>query len=368
MSFHIIKPGTNINFIGLRYYAFALSALMIIVGMVSLGLKGGPRYGIDFAGGVVIQAQFDAPTKLDDLKKTLEGTGLPGLVVQQMGQEKDNDFLIRTSISEGGSESVQKVVTTAISTEMGGVVPNYKRIEMVGPKVGEDLRGKALEAMYFAILLIAIYISGRFEHRWMAAGIMAAGLFGGIWALQYFHAPQMWLVLGALIITLVLCFLLKLNYALGAIVALIHDVLVTVGLFSIMNKEFDLTIIAALLTLIGFSLNDTIVVFDRIRELRGQKTGEPLSVIINNSVNQTLSRTVLTSGLACVAVGSLYLFGGQVIHDFALAMLIGVIVGTYSSVYVAAPIIVSLTPPDEDAGAAPLKAKTKIRMDPNGVV
>jgi hypothetical protein len=103
-------------------------------------LKGGPRYGIDFAGGVVIQAQFDAPTKLDDLKKTLEGTGLPGLVVQQMGQEKDNDFLIRTSISEGGSESVQKVVTTAISTEMGGVVPNYKRIEMVGPKVGEDLR------------------------------------------------------------------------------------------------------------------------------------------------------------------------------------------------------------------------------------
>lgn len=369
MSFHIVKPGTNINFIGLRFYAFALSALMIIVGMVSLGLKGGPRYGIDFAGGVIVQAKFDAPTKIDELKKTLEATGLPGLVVQQLGEEKDNDFLIRTSVVENtSSESVVKTVSAALAKDMGGVVPSYKRIEMVGPKVGEDLRGKAMEAMYFAILLIAIYISGRFEQRWMAAGIMAAGLFGGIWALQYLHAPQVWLVLGALIITLVLCFLLKLNYALGAIVALIHDVLVTVGVFSLLNKEFDLTIIAALLTLIGFSLNDTIVVYDRIREIRGQRSGDPLPVIINRSVNQTLSRTVLTSGLACIAVGSLYLFGGQVIHDFALALLIGVIVGTYSSVYVAAPIIVSLAPPDEDAGPAPAKDKAKIRMDPNGVV
>lgn len=360
MSFHFIKPDTKIDFIGLRYYAFALSILMILVGAVSLVMKGGPRYGIDFAGGVIIQAKFDAPTKLDVLKKSLEATNLPGLVVQQLGQEKDNDFLIRTSTTEDTSEAVQKTVTTALNTDLAGTTYSFKRIEMVGPKVGEDLRGKALEAMYFAILLIAIYISGRFEHRWMAAGIMAAGLFAGITALQYINAPQVWLVLGALLITLVLCFLLKLNYALGAIVALIHDVLVTVGIFSILNKEFDLTIIAALLTLIGFSLNDTIIVYDRIREIRGQKTGESLNVIINRSVNQTLSRTVLTSGLAFLSVFSLYLFGGQVIHDFALAMLIGIVVGTFSSIYVAAPIIATLTPPEDlDAPAAPVRAKAK---------
>ena len=194
---------------------------------------------------------------------------------------------------------------------------------------------------------------------------MAAGLFAGITALQYVNAPQVWLVLGALIITLVLCYLLKLNYALGAIVALIHDVLTTVGIFSILNKEFDLTIIAALLTLIGYSLNDTIIVYDRIRETRRLEPDHHLPTVINHSVNQTLSRTVLTSGLAFLAVFSLYLFGGEVIHDFALAMLIGIIVGTYSSIYVAAPIIVSLTP--EDAYTPP-PAPTKASAKPRGGV
>ncbi len=359
MSFQLIKPDTKIDFIGLKYYAFALSALMILVGAVSLVMKGGPRYGIDFAGGVIIQAKFDAPTSIEAVKKSLEATGLPGLVVQQMGEAKDNDFLIRTSTTDGSSEAVQKTVSASFDTDIPDAKYTYKRIEMVGPKVGEDLRGKALEAMYFAILLVAIYISGRFEHRWMASGIMAAGLFGGITALQYINAPQVWLVIGALIITLGLCYFLKLNYALGAIVALIHDVLVTVGIFSILNKEFDLTIIAALLTLIGFSLNDTIIVFDRIRETRSLKTGDSLPTIVNRSVNQTLSRTVLTSGLAFLAVGSLFVFGGQVIHDFALAMLIGIVVGTYSSIYVAAPLVVTLTPPDEDeAQPTPVKAKT----------
>jgi preprotein translocase subunit SecF len=355
MSFHIIKPDTKIDFIGLRYYAFALSALMIVIGGISLVMKGGPRYGIDFAGGVIIQAKFDSAMKIDALKKTLEDTNLPGLVVQQMGAEKDNDFLIRTSTSDTGSEAVRNTVAAALDKDFAGNKYTFKRIEMVGPKVGEDLRGKALEAMYYAILLIAIYISGRFEHRWMAAGIMAAGLFAGITALQYINAPQVWLVLGALVITLVLCFMLKLNYALGAIVALIHDVLTTVGIFSILNKEFDLTIIAALLTLIGFSLNDTIIVYDRIRETRRNNPHDHLPTVINHSVNQTLSRTVLTSGLAFLAVFSLYHFGGQVIHDFALAMLIGIVVGTYSSIYVAAPIIVSLTPDEPDAPAAPVK-------------
>jgi len=337
-------------------------AVMIVIGGISLAMKGGPRYGIDFAGGVIIQAKFQAPTEIGKLKQVLEATKLPGLVVQQMGQAKENDFLIRTSTTDDSSSTMQNTVTKALDEGLGGVKYEFKRIEMVGPKVGEDLRGKALEAMYFAILLIAIYISGRFEHRWMAAGLMAAALFGGITVLQYLNAPQVWLVLGALIITLAACFVLRLNYALGAIVALIHDVLTTIGIFSILNKEFDLTIIAALLTLIGFSLNDTIIVYDRIRETRGLKTGEPLPVVINKSVNQTLSRTILTSGLAFLAVFSLYLFGGEVIHDFALAMLIGIVVGTYSSIYVAAPIIISLTPPDEEAPApAPVKGRAKAK-------
>ena len=358
MSFSFIKHETKIDFIGLRYYAFALSALMIIIGGISLVMKGGPRYGIDFAGGVIIQAKFNAPTEVDKVKKVLEATKLPGLVVQQMGQAKDSEFLIRTSTTDDSSSTMQTAVAKAFDEGLGGIKYEFKRIEMVGPKVGEDLRGKAMEAMYFAILLIAIYISGRFEHRWMAAGLMAAALFGGITVLQYLNAPQVWLVLGALIITLGACFALRLNYALGAIVALIHDVLITIGIFSILNKEFDLTIIAALLTLIGFSLNDTIIVYDRIREIRGLKTGETLPAIINKSVNQTLSRTILTSGLAFLAVFSLYLFGGEVIHDFALAMLIGIVVGTYSSIYVAAPIIISLAPPDAEI-PAPVKAKAK---------
>jgi preprotein translocase subunit SecF len=361
MSFHLIKPNTKIDFIGLRYYAFALSALMILAGMTSMVLKGGPRYGIDFAGGVIMQTKFDTAVKIDDVKKSLEATNLPGLVVQQLGKDKDGEFLIRTSVTENTtSAQVQKTASEALDKDLSGSKYTFKRIELVGPKVGEDLRGKALEALYYAILLIAIYISGRFEHRWMAACIMAAGLFAGITALQYINAPQVWLVLGALIITLALCFILKLNYALGAIVALIHDVLVTAGIFSILNKEFDLTIIAALLTLIGYSLNDTIIVYDRIREVRGMRTGETLPQVINHSVNNTLSRTVLTSGLAFLAVFSLYLFGGDVIHDFALAMLIGIVVGTYSSIYVAAPIIVSLTPPEHLAApVAPIKAKAK---------
>jgi len=365
MSISFIKHETNIDFIGLRKLAFMLSAAMILIGAVSLVMKGGPRYGIDFAGGVILQTKFSGPTDIDKVKKVLEGANLPGLVVQQMGKEKDNEFLVRTSTTDDSSASIHVTVAKALDEGFGNDKYEFKRTEMVGPKVGEDLRGKAMEAMYFAILIIAIYISGRFEHRWMAAGLMAAGLFAGITTLQYFHAPQVWLVFAALLITLGLCWFLRLNYALGAIVALIHDVLITVGLFSIMNKEFDLTIIAALLTLIGFSLNDTIIVYDRIREIRGLKTGETLPVIINKSVNQTLSRTILTSGLAFLAVFSLFVFGGAVIHDFALAMLIGIVVGTYSSIYVAAPIIISLTPPDVEVPAAPavsgkgkLKAKT----------
>ena len=189
---------------------------------------------------------------------------------------------------------------------------------MVGPKVGKDLRSKAMNALFYAVLLIAIYISGRFEQRWWAAGFMAAALATAMYLLGLLDITTGYLTLAAMVVTLALCWKLKLNYALGAVVALIHDVIITVGVFSLMNKEFDLTIVAALLTIIGYSLNDTIIVFDRIRENLRAKVSNLLSVTINQSINQTLSRTLLTSGTTLIAVLCLYFLGGGVIHDLRL--------------------------------------------------
>jgi preprotein translocase subunit SecF len=214
---------------------------------------------------------------------------------------------------------------------------------MVGPKVGADLRSKALEALFYAVLLIAIYISGRFEQRWMTAGIMAAGLALGIYVLQLVSLPITYLIVAAMLITIGLCWYLKLNYALGAVVALIHDITITVGIFSLLDKDFDLTIVAALLTILGYSLNDTIIVFDRIRENIHAKTAKTLRDTINISINQTLSRTLLTSGTTLIVVLALFFFGGGVIHDFAFALLVGIIIGTYSSIYVASPILLGFS-------------------------
>ncbi len=345
MGLQIIKPDTNLDFIGFRKIAFIVSAVVILVGLGSLVIKGGPKYGIDFAGGIVVQIKFDKDTELADVKSALKEVELPGMIIQRLGMDEDNEFLIRTSSSEISSLTVRTQVSEAFAKGLPGTGVDIQRLEMVGPKVGADLRTKALEALYYAMLLIAIYISGRFEQRWTAAGIMAAGLFGGITLLQLLGTPMGWLIMSALVIMLVLCWRLKLNFALGAVTALVHDVIITVGIFSLLDKEFDLTIIAALLTIIGYSLNDTIIVFDRIREnIKGKKSHKNLAQNINKSVNQTLSRTILTSGTTLLVVLSLFILGGGVIHDFALALLIGVAVGTYSSIFVASPVLLGFKP------------------------
>lgn len=352
MSLRFVKPDTNINFIGFRKVAFIVSAVFILLGVGSLLVKGGPRFGIDFAGGIIVQIKFDQPVEVSEVKDALGDVKLPGLVIQRFGDEADNEFLMRTSTSDVPSNQIRDMVTGALGENLAGVTHEIQRLEMVGPKVGADLRSKALEALFYAVLLIAIYISGRFEKRWFAAGIMAAGLAGGLYLLQLAGLNMAWLILAAGIITIGLCWYLKLNFALGAVVALVHDVLITVGIFSILNKEFDLTIIAALLTIIGYSLNDTIIVFDRIRENYRGKKGD-LAQTINKSINQTLSRTLLTSGTTLLVVLCLYFLGGGVIHDFALALLIGIAVGTYSSIYVASPILLgfgpSLPPPANES-------------------
>ena len=231
---------------------------------------------------------------------------------------------------------------TALAKAFPGNDVEIQRLEMVGPKVGDDLTNKALGALYYATLLIAVYISGRFEQRWMAGVAMAAVLWGGMYLAGLTGLSMGWLVLVALGITLVVCFVLKLNFALGALVGLIHDVFITVGLLSLMGVEIDLNVMAALLTLVGYSLNDTIIVYDRLRENLRAAPKQPLDALINRSVNQTLSRTILTSGTTFVATLALYLLGGGVIHDFALTMLIGVFVGTASSIYVSSAVLLAL--------------------------
>jgi preprotein translocase subunit SecF len=345
MGLQLIKPDTRIDFIGFRKIAFILSAVVLLAGLGSLLIKGGPQYGIDFAGGMIVQVKVDKTIEVNALKGALEETGLPGLVVQSLGMEDDHEYLIRTSSSEVSSKEVRTLVSSALTSHLNGVAFDIQRLEMVGPKVGADLRSKALEALFFAVLVIAVYISGRFEQRWTVAAIMAAALGGGIYAIGLLGLNMGWLIIAAMAMTIGLCWYLKLNYALGAVVALMHDVAITIGIFSILDKEFDLTIIAALLTIIGYSLNDTIIVFDRIREnTNAQRNTRRFKSIINESINQTLSRTIMTSLTTLLVVACLFVLGGSVIHDFALALLIGIGVGTYSSIFVASPILLGFGP------------------------
>jgi len=214
-------------------------------------------------------------------------------------------------------------------------------VEMVGPQVGQDLREKALFAMFYALLFITIYISGRFELKWILSGIVAAVLIGAVYVLSLFDVSIPILIAAALVVALFVFWIFELKYAMGAIVALIHDVVITVGIFSLSDKEFTLPIIAALLTIIGYSLNDTIIVFDRIRENLKKFNRQALDTNINKSINETLSRTILTSLTTLAVVICLFLLGGGIIHDFAFALIIGIMAGTYSSVFVASPILLA---------------------------
>ena len=367
MGLHLIPNNLNIDFVGLRKISYILSIVLILAGVVSLASNGGPRYGIDFAGGTIAQVRFQQPVTEDALKSALEETGHPGLVVQSFGNDRGLTYLIRVSSTDAKSSQIRDDILVALGKNLPDNPFELQRLESVGPKVGADLRSKAVEAMYFATLIIAIYISGRFEHRWVAAALMAASLAGGMYLLELVGVPKAYLVLAAMIMTIVLCWKLKLIFAMGAIVSILHDVLITVGIFSLMGKEFDLTIIAALLTVVGYSLNDTVIVYDRIRENLHDHRGEKFSVIINRSINQTLSRTVLTSGTTLIVITSLLLFGGGIIHDFALVMFLGVFIGTASSMFVASPIllvfgdtVVAQAEAEEKAKAqAEIKAKSR---------
>jgi preprotein translocase subunit SecF len=335
-----VKPDINIDFVGKRKIAFSVSLAMIIISIASLVIHGGPKYGIDFAGGTLVQVKFNEPVTLKNIKSGLAAIDLGKSSVQGFGEQSENEYLIRTDRSVMTSGGFDLKIQQALESSTGKGV-TVRRVEMVGPQVGKDLREKALFAMFYSLLFIAIYISGRFELKWLLSGVIAGVLMGAVYFLSIFNVSIPYLIAAALLVSLALYWFLGLKYAMGATVALIHDVTITVGIFSIFNKEFTLPIIAALLTIIGYSLNDTIIVFDRIRENLRKYHKNPLEVIINRSVNETLSRTILTSMTTLVVVVALFVLGGGIIHDFAFALLVGIVVGTYSSIYVASPILLA---------------------------
>ncbi|EIM63536.1 protein translocase subunit SecF [Desulfobacter postgatei] len=335
-----IKPGTHIDFMGMRKIVFIFSLILILASIVSLIIHNGLNYGIDFAGGTLVQVKFPQKVDVSDIRKGLGGIGLKDVSVQGFGEQEEHEYLIRTSSDADAlgnqlSDTVSKGLKGATSLE-----PDIRRVEIVGPQVGNDLKEKALLAVFYSLLLITIYISGRFEQKWTIAGITAGALMAAVYFLSVFNLPMPFLIAAALIVSLVLFWYLQLQYAIGAIVALIHDVTITVGVFSLLNLDFSLQIIAALLTIIGYSLNDTIIVFDRIREnIKGNSDHSLVPDLFNRSINETLSRTILTSGTTLIVLVALFLLGGEIIHNFAFAMIIGIVVGTYSSIFIASPIV-----------------------------
>ena len=277
---------TNIDFISKQKIAGFLSITLIVAGIASLIIKGGPLLSIDFTGGTVAQVKFEKPVELGQLRETLSDYGFKGAEIVEFGSP--DEILIKTQFS-GSSSEISEKLTLALGNSF-----TLRRVESVGPKIGKELQTDALKAIGLALLLILIYITFRFDRY----------------------------------------------YALGSVMALIHDVLITLGVFSLLDYEINLSIIAAFLTIVGYSLNDTIVVFDRIRENIPKFMKKTLNDVVNISLNETLNRTVITSLTTMMVVVILFLWGGKVINLFAFALIIGVFVGTYSSLFVASPVMV----------------------------
>ena len=283
-----------IDFVGKRKFAMIFSAVLLVLSIASISFQG-LKFGIDFTGGTLIELGYEKTADLEDIRLKLSEGDFKGTNVQYFGS--DTEVLIQLEPQEVSSAKL----SSSIIRMLGDGI-DVRRVEFVGPKVGEELTNDGGLAMLYALIGILIYVAFRFEYR----------------------------------------------FALGSIAALVHDVIITLGIFSILQIEFDLTVLAAILAVIGYSLNDTIVVFDRIREnflSSRQVEAEP---IINEALNQTLSRTLMTSRTTLLVLLALFYLGGEVIHSFAGALLIGVIIGTYSSIYVASSMILALGISKED--------------------
>lgn len=288
----LIKPGLKIPFTRYRKIALVASTIVNLAVLILLFTKG-PNLGVDFAGGTMVHLKFQQNVTIPDVRQAFEQMGLGGSVIQDFGQPGANEYLVRldkTSVEIGVlGEQIRKV----LNEQFGPDKFEVRRIESVGPKIGQDLRQRGALSVLIATIMMGAYIWFRFDLR----------------------------------------------FGLGAVIALAHDVLVAVGALMLANYEFDLTIIAALLTIVGFSVNDTVVICDRIRENMRKIRRETLEGIINISINETISRTVLTTGTALLVLISLYVLGGAVIRPFAFTLLVGFISGVYSTIFIASPVI-----------------------------
>jgi len=290
-GFNLIPTNTNIAFISRKMAFFLFSGLLVLASIGIFAVKG-LSYGIDFKGGIMIEVRLPQAADMGGMRDKLGNLGLGEVALQEFGQA--TDVLIRMQRQKGG-EAEQQSAVAKVKEALGADV-NYRRTEFVGPKVSEELFWDGVMAVSFAILAILVYIWFRFEWQ----------------------------------------------FGMGAVLALVHDVITTIGLFSLLGLEFNLSTVAAILTIAGYSINDTVVVYDRVRENLRKFKKLKLPELLNNSINQTLSRTVMTSVTTLLALLALFFLGGEVIHDFSLAMIWGVVIGTYSSVCLAVPVLLYL--------------------------
>lgn len=287
----IVKPDINIPFVKVMKSAAVVSAVMTILGVATFIVRGGLIYGIDFAGGTVLEIKFGQAVEIGSVRGALEASDLGGSEIKHFGGEES--VLISTELSTGALKGIEDRVRSALDPVFSAGGYSIERLEMVGPKVGADLRKKGMWAVILSCTLLLIYITWRFEFK----------------------------------------------FALGGLLALVHDIIISLGLFTLMGKTFTLPVLAAVLTIAGYSINDSIVVFDRIRENIRRGTKRKLGDIINLSINQTLSRTLLTSLTVIIVIVALIIYGGEIIKDFSIILLIGVAIGTYSSIFIASPTV-----------------------------
>ena len=291
LGFNMVPANVNLQFISRKKVFFVFSALLVLVSVALFTIKG-LNYGIDFKGGIMIEVRTPEAAPIGDMRSRLSALGLGEVALQEFGQP--TDVLIRIQRQAGG-EAAQQAAVAKVKEALGPGV-QYRRTEFVGPKVSKELFLDGLMAVSFAMLAMLVYIWFRFEWQ----------------------------------------------FGLGAVTALVHDVLTTIGIFAFLDLEFNLSTVAAILTIAGYSINDTVVVYDRVRENLRKFKKLPLPDLLNNSINQTLSRTLMTSVTTLLALLSLYFLGGEVIRDFSFAMIWGVIIGTYSSVCLAVPVLLYL--------------------------
>ncbi len=291
-----ILKNTKIDFIGKRYIAYVFSSILIAIGIIGIIqiARGKANLGIEFAGGTLVSVKFEKEANTDEIRNALAKAGLSGAEIQHISSE--NKFLIRIKKTDSEIGKISEAIQTIFTQELPGKTFVIDRSEEVGPAVGKNLQQQAIWAIFWAMVGITIYITWRFEF----------------------------------------------TFGIAAAIATLHDVIVLIGIIFLLNKEFTLLIITALLTIAGYSLTDTVVVFDRIRENLKFRQKENIITVFNKSINEVLSRTVITSLTTVLAVIALLFLGGEVIHDFAFALLCGILIGTYSSVFVASPIVVEL--------------------------